>query len=327
MINMKNLPLLLSCLLAVETVDGANIVWVSDRFVQAGGSDLSDAEGFAAGVGPYADDGFVALLQGAGHTVTRYNPPASTVPAGDVAQLNTYDLVILGRALGSGAFDAAVETVVWNTQVTVPILATNTYLTRSSRLGWFSATTVTQPDQILNPLTFTNPVDPVQAYLIGSSGLSGSTTVDSITTAITYPNDGATDTLGISNLTGSTINAGGSVLATSLVTLNGQPSPFIATLPAGTVLAVTNGAGTGVSNGQTLGGFRMQFLAGNREGGAAPNNGIRNAGFDNLTPEGEAMFLRAVELAANGGVVPIPEPGAASMSLLALAACVLRRRR
>jgi hypothetical protein len=325
---MKNLLFLASLVVAASSARGANIVWVSDLIVQSGATDVSDATGFGGGAGPYADQGFISLLQGAGHTVTRYNAPDSgAVPDPEVALLNTYDLVILSRGLGSGAFDQAAETLVWNTQVTVPLLATNTYLTRSSRLGWFSATTVTQPDQLLNPLTFTDPSNPVQAFLIGSGAMAGSTTVDTITTAVNYPNDGALDTRGISQLTGSTVNAGGTVVATSLVTSNSLTSPMITTLPAGTVLAVTNGAGVGVANGQVLGGYRMQFLAGNREGAAAPNNGIRNAGFENFTPEGEAMFLRAVALAANGGIVPIPEPGAASMSLLALAGLLLRRRR
>ena len=39
------------------------------------------------------------------------------------------------------------------------------------------------------------------------------------------------------------------------------------------------------------------------------------------------MFLRAVDLAINKGVVPVPEPGASAMGLLALLGLTLRRNR
>lgn len=316
---------------SVATSSAINIAWVSDQFVQTGAADTSDTTStpngvFGGGTGPYADQGFISLLTTAGHTVTRYNPPDNiALSATDVAQLNTFDLVIIGRSLGSGSFDSSAEALAWNTQVTRPILATNTYLTRSNRLGWFSTSGApVQPDQVTNPLTFTNISDPVQSYLIGSASLVGSTTVDSITGSFNFPNDGAADVRGISNLTGSTINPGGTIIATSFITATSLTSPFIATLPAGTVLSTT---GTGaVAAGQTLGGFRMQFLAGNREAAAAPNNGVRNAGFETLTAEGEQMFLRAVALAANNGLVPIPEPATAALAGLAGLALLRRRR-
>ena len=76
---------------------------------------------------------------------------------------------------------------------------------------------------------------------------------------------------------------------------------------------------------QTLGGFRMQFLAGNRESPNAPNNNVGSAGIENLTADGETMFLRAVVLAANNGA--IPEPGTAALAALASLALLRRRRR
>lgn len=69
----------------------------------------------------------------------------------------------------------------------------------------------------------------------------------------------------------------------------------------------------------------MQFLAGNRESTTAPNNPIGSAGFENLTPEGELLFLRSVDIAINNGNVPIPEP--ATVTLAAIAALPLLRRR
>jgi BMFP domain-containing protein YqiC len=82
--------------------------------------------------------------------------------------------------------------------------------------------------------------------------------------------------------------AGGNILATGFGTNN-----VIVAFPAGTVVK----AGANV-----LAGYRMYFASGSREpsvGGTVPQ-----AGKDNLTPAGEALFLRAVELAINNGVAP-----------------------
>lgn len=310
-------PLLAAGLLGTAPAFASKtIAWVSDQLVQNAGSDTSDNDGtptgrFSAGAGPYADEAFVTLLRNSGYSVTRYNPPNNVaVPADEVATLNGFDLVILGRGIGSGSFDSAAEALSWNNGVTKPLICTNTYLSRSNRLGWFSAATPTsapvQPDQLLNPLVFTNIADPAQAYLATGMALTGSTTNDSITEVINFPstapNNGAADTRGISNLTGSTINAGGTILANTIITATSLNSPFIASLPANTVLATT---GTGaVASGQVLGGYRLQFLGGIREAAAAPNNGVRNAGYESFTPVGERMFLRAIALAMNNGSVP-----------------------
>jgi hypothetical protein len=82
--------------------------------------------------------------------------------------------------------------------------------------------------------------------------------------------------------------AGANILATGFGSNN-----VIVAFPAGTV--VKGGA-------NVLAGYRMYFASGTREpsvGGTVPQ-----AGKDNLTPAGEALFLRAVELAINNGVAP-----------------------
>ena len=140
-------------------VTAANITWVSDQVLNP--------------TGQLPDQGLVDLLTAAGHTVTR-----SLAATPSVAALNASNLVILGRSGASGSFDTAPETLVWNTQVTVPLLSTNTYFSRSSRLGWYTGGP-TQPDQILNPLTFT--AGAVSDYIKGSS------TGASITEAVIYP--------------------------------------------------------------------------------------------------------------------------------------------
>jgi hypothetical protein len=72
----------------------------------------------------------------------------------------------------------------------------------------------------------------------------------------------------------------------------------------------------------------MQFLIGNRESataGTSNNTALGAAGYENLTAEGEQMFLRAVNVALNNGA--IPEPGTTALAGLAAAALLLRRRR
>ena len=268
-------------------VPAANITWISDQTADSAGN--------------LPDKGFVDLLTAAGHTVTR--GLAATPPT--AAALNASNLVILGRSAGSGAFDTAAETLLWNTQVTVPLIATNSYLSRSTRLGWFSGGP-TQPDQVLNPLTFS-------AGAVGNY-LKGSYTGNSITEAITYP-DASVDIRGTSLITDAPV-AGGVVLATTLA--GAATANMIVSFPAGTVL--TGAAATG----QILGGYRLQFIAGNRESATAPNNTVSFAGYENLTPEGEQMFLRAVTLALNKGV--IPEAGTSSLALLAGGMLLGRRR-
>ena len=318
---MKHRPWLAAAaaaLLIPTAAPAASIAWVSDLLPVGSGTSDNDggADGiFGPGAGPYPDQGIVNLLTGAGHSVTRFNPSGSQpLSAANVAALNAFDLVIIGRSIGSGAFDSAAEALEWNTSITKPLMSTNTYMSRASRLGWFVGST--QPDQVSNVLTFTNPGDAVSSYIIGGTALNGSTMVNSYTEAIVYP-DSAVDTRGISTITDAPV-AGATTIATGPV--GAATGQFIVSLPAG--LTLTPGSGPG--NNQVLGGYRMMFLVGNRESATAPNTVIGNAGFENLTAEGEGMFLRAVTVAANGGV--IPEPASTTLLLLAGASLILRRR-
>jgi hypothetical protein len=312
---MKSLLSLLISLAAVASSSAANIVWVSDQLPI--GSGTTDHDGgatgiFGPGAGPYPDEAFITLLTNAGHTVTRFNPAnANPLSASEITTLNASDLLIIGRSIASASFDSAAETMPWNTLITKPILMTNTYINRSSRLGWY-ASGPTQPDVVSNPLTFNNPGSATATYLIGTVAMSGSSTINSMTEAITYP-DTAVDIRGTSLITDPVV-AGATVIAMSS---SNPAATFVAEWPAGTTLA-------GTSAGQVLSGYRLQFLAGNRESATAPNNTVGSAGFENLTPDGEGMFLRAVNLAINNGVV-VPEPGTAV--LLGLAALSLLRRR
>jgi hypothetical protein len=318
---MKTLAATLGALVSLTTGTtgfSASIIWVSDQLpIGSGTSDNTAATGiFGSGAGPYPDQGIVNLLTAAGHTVTRFNPSdANPLSATDLTTLNAANLVIIGRSIASASFDTAAETLAWNTGITKPLIATNTYMTRASRLGWFVGST--QPDQVLNPLTFTNPANPVQAFIIGSTAMTGSTTTNSITHAVTYAN-AAVDIRGISEITDAPVAGATEIANTSVAAATGR---YIVSFPAGT--AVGTGAGS-PSVGQVLGGYRMQFLVANRESADAPNNVIGSAGFENLTAEGEAMFLRAVTVALNNGA--IPEPATATLLLLAGGALMRRRR-
>ena len=314
------LVLLLSLTFFARLSSALNIIWVSDQLpINSGTSDNNGGTAgvFGSGPGPYADQGVISLLTGAGHTVTRFNPSDAT-PLGvtELAGLNASDLIIIGRSIGSGAFDSTAEILPWNTQILKPMIVTNTYISRSSRLGWFTGGP-TQPDVVTNMLTFPDPASPVSSYIIGNVSLNGSTTVNSATEAVAFPPPlTQPDTRGISMITDPLVS-GATLIASGATTPN---STFIASWPTGTALG-------GQAVGENLSGYRMQFLVGNRESGTAPENVVGNAGFENLTPDGEAMFLRAVAVAGNNGLVPIPEPGILGLAAASGIGLLLRRRR
>src|SRR5690348_3583422 len=102
------LPKIFRALTAIAMLTGglpaghaANIVWVSDA--------NDNATGFFGPLANLTDSGFVTLLQNAGHNVIRYNQPnaqATTLTAAELAAFNTNDLIIISRAVNSGAFQS-----------------------------------------------------------------------------------------------------------------------------------------------------------------------------------------------------------------------------
>jgi hypothetical protein len=267
----------------------ASILWVSDN--------TTEGSGFTA-VPASSESAWFNLLTGAGNTLTHYNPPnTGPMSASDVATLNTFNLIIIGRSIGSGAFQGAASgTPQWNTAITAPVMTINGYLVRNSRLGWFGGEDV--PDGSPTPVTASNLSDPETAYIFSGVSMTGSTTSGN------YDEPVGRNT--------SQINAaivGGTRLASATFQPLGRTTNVTTTVIGEWQQGALVRGGT-----DPLAGYRMYFAAGSREpsGGSVPQ-----AGVENLTATGERMFLNSVTIALNAGVVP--EPGTMSLAALGLA--------
>jgi immunoglobulin I-set domain protein/PA14 domain-containing protein/glycosyl hydrolase family 115/Big-like domain-containing protein len=256
----------------------ANILFVSDN------PDANDNSFLPPLVG-FPDDFYVIMLQNAGHNVIRFNPPAAAttlLTAAQLAAINTNDLIIVSRSINSGAWTVP-QSSNWNTRVTIPLIMCSPYLVRpdGGRLGWFTGGTL--PDTV--PPTYVRApdvTDPETDFLFADVAMSGDTMVDSFD----EPLERNTSTIN------NPVVTGGKELALIGV---GSPvgSRFIAEFPMGTVVR---------TNADILSGYRMYFSAGSREADGVPIP--LGAGRDNLTPAGEKIFMRAVELALLNGQAP-----------------------
>jgi len=290
---MKNSSsLLFTLVLSIATFNApaANIVWVSDA--------NDPAEGFFPAGSTYTDSGFVTLLQNAGHKVIRFNQPnaqATALTQQQIDALNTNDLIILSRAVNSGALQP-VQGPQWNTNITAPLIDISAFHVRSSRLGWFSLNEAPDdtPTTLAGALTGDPVADEVTDYLFRGVLMVG--------TNMALPYDewmdrGSTPVLGIP-ATGGTVHSAGSYLSDGGAAAT---ATFIAGFPAGT--AVRGGA-------DILAGYRMFFAAGSRESSVQPAAIPLYTARENLSPVGEGIFLRAVQVAINNGVAPAADPAA-----------------
>src|SRR6185369_8975622 len=73
-----------------------------------------------------------------------------------------------------------------------------------------------------------------------------------------------------------------------------------------------------------LSGYRMYFSAGSRESAAVPNAIPSYTARENLSPVGENIFLRAVQLALNNGVAPTTNVGPVGVTSQPASLSVLR---
>ncbi|MDG4715262.1 PKD domain-containing protein [Winogradskyella marincola] len=89
------------------------------------------------------DQGFITILEEAGHTVQAINGQFNNLDAGGANQLNNFDVVIISRNTNSvnigGDNSALVD--VW-ASVSTPVLNMNAYAARSSRLQLFNSTDI-----------------------------------------------------------------------------------------------------------------------------------------------------------------------------------------
>ncbi len=275
-------------LAAGHRTSAANILWVSDVGVPGTWS------GPGAG---FTDQGFVTLLQNAGHNVNRFNQSnnAGTVSmtVNEIAAINTNDLIIIGRAGNSPTYQNFRATN-WNRDVIRPVIVMSPYFVRpdGNRLGWFTGGTL--PDDVPSPLTPGNASDPTVDYIFGDVVMNGTNT------AQLYDEPMDRNTSHIQNAP----VAGAVPIAT--VTSPQEGSATVVTVNA----IVGFPAGTAVRGGaDILPAYRMYFSGGTREGATAPNTIHFYTGRENLTPVGENVFLRAVQVALNNGVAPTTHTG------------------
>ena len=273
---------------AAVPAKAASVLWVSDTtplgFSGAGGNNLTDA-------------GFVRLLESAGHTVARWNSPdaqATRLSAGDLATVNGYDLVIMGRAGASGQHQFP-QSLDWNTGITKPLICMSPYFVRpdGGRLGWFTGGTL--PDTTPTALTAGDSNDPAVDFLFGGVTMNGLNTVDKYDELIDRNTSLIQNAPVAGGIAYSTANfaAEGNGAATTAYTIVG--------FPTGTAV----GTGTSATN---LAGYRMFFGGGSREGGQFPKQIPLYTGRESLTSTGEKVFLRAIQLALNSGVAPATDP-------------------
>jgi hypothetical protein len=215
------------------------------------------------------DQGWIDMLQAHGYTVdlSFRNQEARTLDDTKIAALNAAGLIIVSRNSNSGDYASdATEVTQWNS-ITAPLMLQAMHIARNSRWLWVNSATIA---------TLTAP--PLQAVLPSHPVFAG-VTLDANNQVQVL--DG---TVGQSSFIGATDVGNGTLIAQT----GGTAGTWIAEWQPG--VEFYSGAG------QFAGGPRMIFVAGTQE--AAPTVG---RGMYNLTPEGEKLFLNAVNYMLGGG--------------------------
>jgi hypothetical protein len=246
-------------------------------FVSFHGADNAPSAGAAgAGFTEAPDKPYTDLLAANGYDVVRYVQTGTP----DTALLNAANLVIVSRSVASGSFNTAAATR-WNTTVTAPMIVMNGYLTRKSRLGFMTGSTIPDITGDIS-LTVTDPTNPIFAGVaLGADG----TMANAFAGIAKYAN--GTAARGISVIT-EPLDTEGTVLAAASAAMPGgiaAGSVMIAELPAGATVEHDGGAA------DVLAGPRLIFLTGGRE---ASGINSETAGMYDLTADGAQMFLNAV---------------------------------
>jgi hypothetical protein len=278
----KSLVFISICWLAIAAPAWAvNIAWLGMH-----GTDAPVAQSMAQGYTAATDQGYVDLLRGAGHTVTRYLTQSPT--AAFIDTIDNADLIIVSRQVASADYQDDPERVLWH-GVTKPMILMSGYILRNNRLQFMAGDNI--PDaSVAGPvtLTATTPSHPIFQGVT----LDGSNNMTFATYPISTPMNVAMR--GISVVTGAT-QGNGTVLATLGGADANAGAMLIGHWPAGSAQGAT-----------ALAAPRMAFLSGTREP-AAPAD-IPLAGQKDLTPGGDKLFLNAVCFMV-GGCGPPLVPG------------------
>jgi hypothetical protein len=273
--------------LGPRTASAANILWVSDTsplgFSGPGNNNITDA-------------GFIRLLESAGHNVMRWNSPDSQNTRLSVAELtavNTNDLIIMGRAGASGQHQFP-QSVDWNAGITKPLICMSPYFIRldGGRLGWFGGGNGVLPDTTPTVLTAGDPNNAAVDFLFGGVPMNGANTVDKYDELL----DRNTSLIRNAPVAGAVVYSTATFVQED-TGASGSANTIVG-FPAGTI----------VSTNTPLAGYRMFFGGGSREGATFPNPIPLYTGRETLTPVGETVFLRAVQLAINNGIPPVTDP-------------------
>ncbi len=247
---------------------GPKIAWVS--FHPADNTPSSDAAN--AGFTQAPDVGYTALLTANNYAVTRI----LTTGTPDTNLLNSFDLVIISRSVGSGEYQDPPETLAWN-GLTAPTIVMGGYVLRNNRLGFTTGSTIPDTAGPIR-LKVNNPGHPIfQGVALDANNVM----VNTYASLVTFNN---TVQRGISVNT-DPVAAGGTVLA--VVGTEGDPAfggMIIGEWPAGAVAA--NG------RDDVFGGRRLVFLSGSREASGLTSQG---AGIYDLSEDGAKLFLNAVQ--------------------------------
>jgi hypothetical protein len=215
---------------------------------------------------------WVDILEAEGHTVD-YQPGNWTELDDDkIAALNAADLIIVSRCSNSGDYAEGDEVAQWNS-VTTPMLNCSTHLTRSSRWRWLDTTTLPNiSDAVVEILAPDHPIFAgVESPAWVTDGAVGETTFPDITG------------VGVGN---------GTLLAK------------VADVDVAWIVEWEAGVEYYPGSGEIAGGPRMFFAAGTQEA-----EGVSNWGEWNLTPEGKAIFLNAVDMMLPVKLLDVTGPG------------------
>jgi hypothetical protein len=283
---------------------GANIAWVSFH----SNANMASANAMAASpphtVAP--DKPYTDLLAANGHTVTRVLT-VDNAPAAHIANLNTFDLVIVGRSLNSGHFQTNTETAAYNS-ITKPMIVTSGFLTRTNRLGFTSGNTTVDT---FVPVTSTDvrlTVNPSHPIFAGVALDAGNTMVNPYASLVNFS---GVNQRGISVNT-DPINPGGHILG-----IVGTPNdPAV----GGMMIGKWSPGDIMVNDGtdDILAGHRLVLLTGSREVDMVSGD---TAGLYDLGADGARIFLNAVDF-----MLTVPEPSTFALTGFAAIGLVRRKR-